>query len=172
MKNRSFNQLLLTGSWRQLTDDPGGCYTNKWICDELWFRILNMRFPNLSGAFCFHRTSVVQSISVLAGKFDELNTNRIYHKTFKIECPYEGRSRNVHFFYCHKKGQMPSDISASPLCAYYNQNQNKPFMTTVITTKLVCGNSTISVRHSKEGELVGGQNIEERSIYWKSLDAA
>jgi len=67
----------------QLTDDPQQQYSDKWICDESWFRIMNERFPNLSQAFNFRRTDVVKTIALLAGPFNDSNINRIYHKHSK-----------------------------------------------------------------------------------------
>ena len=121
MKNRSPNSNLVLKSWMQLTDDPQQQYSDKWICDESWFRIMKERFPNLPQAFNFRRRDVVQTIALLAGPFNDSNMNRIYHKTFKVECPFTGNRRPVNFFYKHNSGPLPDDISSCPPCAYLNQ---------------------------------------------------
>jgi hypothetical protein len=95
----------------------------------------------------------------LAGPFDDSNTNGIYHKKFKIDCPYEGRRRKVHFFYLHKNG---SDISTSPSCAYYNQNHNAQSTKTITPIKPVCRNSSVSVKPTggeREGGVKGGEHV-------------
>ena len=55
---------------------------------------------------------------MLAGPFNDSNTNRVYHKTFKVECPYEGKRRCVNFFYRQRSGPPPSDIKCCPPCAH------------------------------------------------------
>jgi hypothetical protein len=82
----------------QLTDDPRQQYSDKWICDESWFCIMNEKFPNLSQAFNFRRTDVIKTIVLLAGPFNDSNINRIYHKKFKVKCPFTGNSKPVNFF--------------------------------------------------------------------------
>jgi len=122
MNSRRPNTILVSKSWVQLTDDPRQQYSDKWICDESWFRIMNEKFPNLSQAFNFRRTDVVKTITLLAGPFNHSNINRIYHKVFKVECPYSGNRRPVNFFYRNRSGPLPDDISTCPPCSYLNQD--------------------------------------------------
>jgi hypothetical protein len=83
---------------------------------------MNERFPNLSQAFNFRRTDVVKTIALLAGPFNDSNINRIYHKTFKVKCPFTGNRQPVNFFYRHNSGPLPDDISSCPPCANLNQD--------------------------------------------------
>ena len=77
MTSRSPNSNLVSKSWMQLTDDPEEPYSDKWICDESWLRIMNDKFPNLFAAFIVKRTHVVKTIIMLAGPFNDSNTNRV-----------------------------------------------------------------------------------------------
>jgi len=95
---QSPNTIFVSKSWMQLTDDPQQQYSDKWIYDESWFRIMNEKFPNLSQTFNFRRTDVIKTIALLAGPFNDSNINRIYHKKFKVKCLITGNKRPVNFF--------------------------------------------------------------------------
>ncbi len=97
MKKQSPNTIILSKSWMQLTDDPEEPYSDKWICDESWLQIMNDKFPNLVTTFITKRTHFVKTITMLAGPFNDSNKNRVYHKIFKVECPYEGKRHCVNF---------------------------------------------------------------------------
>ena len=62
MNSRRPNTILVSKLCVQLTDDPQKQYSEKWICDESWFRIMNEKFPNLSQAFNFRRTDVSKQL--------------------------------------------------------------------------------------------------------------
>jgi hypothetical protein len=93
MPTTNANTNIISKSCLLLTDDTEEGFTDRWICDKSWFQIMNTLFPHLAGAFNFRRRNIV-----LTGPFNKLNANKIYHKTFKLLCPYEGKRREVNFF--------------------------------------------------------------------------
>ncbi len=115
------NNSMANESWLQITDSLLNDYYNKWICDELWYRIMCSHFPHFSGAFPFERSTFVRGISRMVGGFDNPNANGVYHKAFKSICPYDGSRRTVHYFYRHKVGPPQNDLCNAPSCAYYEQ---------------------------------------------------
>jgi len=52
---------------------------------------MNDKFPNLFTAFIAKRTHVMKTITMLAGPFNDSNTNRVYHKNSEWNVHMKGR---------------------------------------------------------------------------------
>jgi hypothetical protein len=86
---------------------------------------MNNKYPHLEGSFDFKRKHLAQYLPQVVGGFNIQNRNGAYHKSFKTNCPYDGKRRTVHFFYRHKHGFRPNDISSCPPCAFFVENQSQ-----------------------------------------------
>ena len=107
----------------------------------------------------FRRTDVMKTITLLAGPFNDSNINRIYHKTFKVKCPFTGNRRPVNFFYRHNSGPLPDDISSCPPCAYLNQDSTA---LAIITQKNILKELVhllIWVAMMRKGDREGGREV-------------
>ncbi len=123
MPSRSkINATIVIKSWLQITDELSEDYHDRWICDESWFRIIGSKYPNFTSSFDFKRKHIALFLPEIAGGFNILNKSGVYHKSFKTNCPYNGKRRVVHYFYRHKLGLRPDDISSCPPCAFFSRN--------------------------------------------------
>jgi hypothetical protein len=123
MNVRQANHRLILSHWSQLMAEPSYGFTDMWISDESWYKILNEKCPNLRAAFDFTRRHVATALKSLAGLFDGSNVSGVYYKKFMTVCPYEMQRRPVHFFYCHKSGSPSIDPVYAPTCEFHASQQ-------------------------------------------------
>lgn len=77
----------------------------------------------------YHKVKAEMSLKQLQYSLFPLmisNTNRIYHITFKVECPHVGKMHRVNFFYRHRSGHLLDDINSCPLYVHLNQDSTVP----------------------------------------------
>ena len=109
------NNLILE-SWKQLATKTH--YQNTWICDETWFRFVELHYPALKNAVNFSRAQLNRVLSKHVGPFSVSNSTGIYMKRFQTSCPYTNKKRAVSFYYCRSsESKPPAEPSTAFSCA-------------------------------------------------------
>ena len=108
---------LILIAWLTIALNP--LFTNRWICDKTWHRLLIARYPSIEYIGNVTIGSLTQSIKRNhVGPFDvTANAHGVYYASFKHECPYNGTKRMVHYFYqdtkriCPDQPSKPCDVT-------------------------------------------------------------
>ena len=102
---------LISDAWRKISSE-NTLYSDQWLCDETWFRVIKRQYPSLQNAIIFNRGVLNRVLSPLAGSYDQSNIEGIYHATFRTICPYDGQRRCVSYYFRQVHGAPPSSPMA------------------------------------------------------------
>ena len=70
-------------------------YLDNWICDEIFFRLLDAHYPHLKNTLNFTHEGLNRTLSAKAGPFTGPNEFGLFLAKFQTECPYSGDKRRV-----------------------------------------------------------------------------
>jgi len=95
---------LLLLAWCTIAANP--LFSNKWLCDETWFRLTHARYPTLryigdttAGVARGKFTAALNRCYATEASSGQLNPNGVYHAQFFHVCPYTDKNRRVNYFY-------------------------------------------------------------------------
>ena len=103
---------LISDAWRKISSE-NSLYSDQWLCDETWYRVIRRYYPSLPDTIKFNRTVLNRALTPLSGSYDQTNIEGIYHANFFMICPYEGKKRNVSYYFRTVHGAPPSSPTAS-----------------------------------------------------------
>lgn len=94
---------LLLLAWCTIAANP--LFSNKWLCDETWFRLTHARYPTLryigdttAGVARGKFTAALSKFYATEASPDQSNPNDVYHVQFFHVCPYTDKNRRVNYF--------------------------------------------------------------------------
>ena len=105
------NQLV-SEAWLKISSD-NALYSDQWLCDETWVRVIKKCYPSLPVAISFNCATLNRILTGLSGNHDQSNIMGIYHAKFSTLCPYDGQKRKVSYYFRQVDSAIPSSPTAS-----------------------------------------------------------
>ena len=102
---------LISDAWRKISSE-NTVYSDQWLCDETWYRVIKRYYPLLQDTIKFNRPVLNRALTPPSGSYDQTNVEGIYHANFCMICPYDGKKHNVSYYFRTVLDAPPSSPTA------------------------------------------------------------
>ena len=182
---------VIAAAWQNVAECEK--FRGRWVCDETWFRVLKVDYPNLESLHDkgFNRSNLNKAIaSVFKHTIDDFtgaNATGKFRRGFSLTCPYDKKSkRKVWYYFVTDKGTLverppegsqlvtpPEDATIRPSRSRLRENEGDDVARSIrqrIEENESSGSKTMANSNSTV-VLPYGDCLAKSYSYWNSPEA-